>query len=56
MLQASAAQRFAAADRDLVDGLAFPEASAPSAVQPAGPTPTASADRAARLPSETVTP
>jgi hypothetical protein len=56
MLQASAAPRFAAADRDLVDGLAFPEASAPSAVQPAGPTPTASADRAARLPSETVTP
>ena len=56
MLQASAVPRFAAADRELVDGLTFPEISAPSAAQPTDPTTDASADRQARLPRETVTP
>ena len=46
MLEASAAKRFATADREFVDGLAFP----------ATPTPGAPADRAARVPRETVTP
>jgi hypothetical protein len=46
MLEASAAKRFAAADREFVDGLAFP----------ATPTPGAPAEREARAPRETVTP
>ena len=48
MLEASAAKRFAAADREFVDGLAFP--SNPT------PTPEAPAEREARAPRETVTP
>jgi len=51
MLEASAAKRFAAADREFVDGLAF--ATMPAAAAPA---PGAPADRAARVPRETVTP
>jgi len=51
MLEASAVKRFAAADREFVDGLAF--ATMPAAAAPA---PGAPADRAARVPRETVTP
>ena len=51
MLEAAAAKRFAAADREFVDGLAFPGTPAPDA-----PTPGAPSDRAARVPRETVTP
>jgi len=51
MLEASAAKRFAAADREFVDGLAFATVPAPDA-----PTTGAPADRAARVPRETVTP
>jgi hypothetical protein len=50
MFEASAAGRFAAADRELVAGLAFPGAAAPPAA--AG----SPAERAARVPRETVTP
>jgi hypothetical protein len=48
MLEASAAKRFAAADREFVDGLAFPAIPTP--------TPGAPAEREARAPRETVTP
>ena len=51
MLEASAVKRFAAADREFVDGLAFATTSAPAAPAPGPP-----ADRAARVPRETVTP
>lgn len=51
MLEASAVKRFAAADREFVDGLAFATMSAPAAPAPGAP-----ADRAARVPRETVTP
>ena len=51
MLEASAVKRFAAADREFVDGLAFPGTPAP-----ADPTPEPPADREARAPRETVTP
>lgn len=51
MLEAAAAKRFAAADREFVDGLAFPGTPAP-----ADPTPGAPADRTAGVPRETVTP
>jgi hypothetical protein len=50
MFEASAAGRFAAADREFVAGLAFPGAAAPPAA--AG----SPAERAARVPRETVTP
>jgi len=51
MLEASALKRFAAADREFVDGFAFPGTPPPGGASPGGP-----ADRAARVPRETVTP
>jgi len=51
LLEAAAVKRFAAADREFVDGLAFPAIPASDA-----PTPEAPADRAARVPRQTVTP
>jgi hypothetical protein len=49
-LEPAAAERFGTADRELVDGLGFP--AEPVAVRP----PDSPADRAARVPRETVTP